>query len=188
VASPPDLEKAIGVLRRPGAVVLYPTETLYGLGGRAGDASSAERIAALKGRNPGGLLILDLAPPLPSDLARRLARAFWPGPLSLVVPRWPGIAAGVAGPDDSVGVRMPVHPVAVALVSAVGPITSTSANRTGEPPIREVRDLGFSVDAIVDVGTLPASAPSTVVCGRTGRILREGAIPASAIRDVLERG
>lgn len=179
------LARAVEVLARPGAVVLYPTETLYGLGGRAEDTASAERIATLKGRSAGRLLVLALDPPLTTEVARRLARAFWPGPLSLVIPTWSGIAAGVGGPDGFVGVRPPVHPVARRLVEAVGPLTSTSANRTGEAPVLRPSDLAFPVDAVIDVGLLPPSAPSTVVHGATGEILREGAIPREAIEAVL---
>jgi L-threonylcarbamoyladenylate synthase len=165
--------------------VLYPTETLYGLGGRAGDAASALRIASMKGRPPGGLIVLIERPPLEHAASRALAAAFWPGPLTLVVPAWPELPAEVRGPDQTVAVRPPIHPAAVALVRAVGPITSTSANLSGAPPLLDPRELLLPVDAIVDVGPLPPSAPSSLVCGRTGRILREGAIPAADIARVL---
>lgn len=177
---------AIEALLRPAGVVLYPTETLYGLGGRASDGASALRIARMKRRPPGGLLVLALDPPLPDPVARILARAFWPGPLSLVVPPWPGIAEEVLGPDGTVGVRLPLHPVARALVQAVGPITSTSANVSGEPPLQVPHHEDLGADVVVDVGSLPGSAPSTLVCGRTGRVLREGAIPAAQVARILE--
>jgi L-threonylcarbamoyladenylate synthase len=180
------LERAIAALALAGGVVLYPTQTLYGFGGRASDDRSAERIAAIKGRSPGGLIVLAEQPPLVGAIARALAEAFWPGPLTLVLPAWPGLAPSVLGPDGTVAVRRPVHPVARALVAAVGPITSTSANASGEPPLLDPRGSRFPVDVVVDVGRLAPSAPSTIVRFDTGQVLREGAIPAARIERVLE--
>jgi L-threonylcarbamoyladenylate synthase len=174
----------VALLRR-GGVILYPTETLYGLGGRASDSASAVRIAAMKGRSRLPLLILAEDPPLEWLIARQLAAAFWPGPLSLVVPAWEGLAPEICAPDGTVGVRWTPHPVAQALVRFVGPITSTSANRSGEEPILDPRNLDFDVDAIVDVGPLPVRSPSTIIRGDTGEILREGAISRGAIARVL---
>ncbi len=181
----PGFALALAALGRPGAVVIYPTETVYGLGGRASDRASALRIAAIKGRPPGGLIVLALEPPLPGGLARRLASAFWPGPLTLVVPAWPGLPDEVLGPDGTVAVRPPLHPVARALVQVVGPITSTSANASGAPPLVNPGLARLPVDAIIDVGLLPFSPPSTVVRADTGEILREGAIPREALARVL---
>lgn len=181
------LRPAIRALLQPGGVVVYPTETVYGLGGRAGDGASARRIATLKGRDPGRLLVLCEDPPLPGPRARILAEAFWPGPLSLVVPAWPAIAPEVGAADGTVGVRPPVHPVARALVAAVGPLTSTSANRSGQAPPRSLQDFHLPVDACLDVGPLPPSPPSTVVLATTGEVLRPGAVPAERIRAVLAR-
>ena len=179
------LERALAAIARPGGVVLYPTETLYGLGGRADDAESARRIADIKGRPPGGLIVLATTPPFELRAARVLAAALWPGPLSIVVPPWPGLCPEVLGPGGTVAVRPPLHPVAMALVQVVGPITSTSANRTGAPPLTDLLGISMPVDAVVDVGPLAPSPPSTVVRGDTGRVLREGAIPAARIARVL---
>jgi len=166
-------------------VVLYPTETLYALGCRAADGAAARRIARLKGRETGALVVLALDPPLVWALGRRLAAAFWPGPLSLVVPAWKGLAQEVLAADGTVAVRLPIHPLARRLVQAVGPITSTSANRTGDAPLRQLTDCSLAVDSVVDVGPLAPSLPSTLVHGDTGEIIRPGAIPAERVRAVL---
>jgi L-threonylcarbamoyladenylate synthase len=179
------LAAAVRALARPGAVVLYPTETVYGLGGRAGDSASALRIAALKGRPPGGLVVLCAAPPLRDPVALALAAALWPGPLTLIVEAWPGLAPEVLGPDGTVAVRPPSHPAAARLVAAVGPLTSTSANLSGEPPLLDPADCRLAVDAVVDGGVLPRRPPSTLVRAEDGRILREGAVSEARVRAVL---
>ena len=165
--------------------MLYPTATLYGLGGRASDTASALRVAAIKGRPPGGLIVLALDPPLPAGPARLLAQAFWPGPLTLVVPAWPGLSDAVLGPDGTVAVRPPLHPVALSLVKAVGPITSTSANLSGAAPLLDPRLTTFDVDAVIDVGPLPPSQPSTIAHWDSGAVLRVGAITAAAVAEVI---
>ncbi len=185
MAPAPGFAEALHALDRPGGVVLYPTQTVYGLGGRAEDAEAALRIAAIKGRPPGNLIVLALDPPLAGGLARALADALWPGPLTLVVPAWAGLPEAVLGPDGTVAVRPPLHPVALALVRAVGPITSTSANPSGAPTVRIPRELDLPVDAVLDVGPLPPSPPSTVVRADSGRVLREGAVPASEVERVV---
>ena len=171
------LGAVLAALGRPGGVVLYPTETLWGLGGRAGDGLSARRIAAIMGRPGLPLIVLVPGPPegLP-PVARRLAEALWPGPLTLVVPGScvPGIAPEVLAPDGTVAVRWSPHPVAAALVQAVGPITSTSANRHGQPPVSDPATLADQVDAVA-AGVPGGGLPSTLVHGTTGEVLREGA-------------
>jgi L-threonylcarbamoyladenylate synthase len=181
MASLPGLSQALAALGRPGGVVLYPTLTLYGLGGCAGDRLAALRIARIKGRPPGGLIVLMPDPPLGDRTARILARAFWPGPLTIVVPAWPGLPEEVLAPDGTVAVRPPLHPAAVALVRGVGPITSTSANISGVAPLLEPGSAALPVDAVVDAGPLARSLPSTIVRGDSGVVLREGAIPSSAV-------
>jgi L-threonylcarbamoyladenylate synthase len=179
------LDQALAALARPGGVVLYPTQTLYGIGGRASDPAAARRVAQLKGRPVGGLIVLMEDPPLRDRVAIALARALWPGPLTIVVPAWPGLPVEVLGPDGTVAVRPPLHPAAIALVRGVGPITSTSANLSGAAPLLDPRGLDLAVDAVVDVGPLPPSPPSSIVRGDTGALLREGAIPAQVIARVL---
>ena len=180
------LLSAIEALRRPGGVVIYPTETLYALGCRATDGAAARRVAQLKGREPGSLVVLALDPPLVWALGLRLAAVFWPGPMSLVVPAWEGLAQEVLAADGTVAVRPPIHPLARRLVQAVGSITSTSANRSGEPPLQQLLGCALAADAIVDVGPLAPSRPSTLVRGDTGEILRQGAIPAEQVHAVLQ--
>lgn len=178
------IASAIEALRRPGGVICYPTETVYGLGGRACDPSSAERIGALKGRGLQPLIVLvDGVPEGLSAQARRLAHAFWPGPMTLIVPAIEGVAANILGPGGTVALRWSPHPVVRELVQAVGPITSTSANRTGEPPLTDGR-CRLAVDVVIDVGPLQAEAPSTLVDVARGRVLREGRL-APAIRQML---
>jgi L-threonylcarbamoyladenylate synthase len=185
-----ELEPLIVALQRPGGVVLYPTETVYGLGGLASDAAAADRIARIKGRPLSPLIVL--VDRLPADLgpiANALAKAFWPGPLTLVVSAWEGVTASVCAADGSVAIRQSSHPVAAALVSAVGAITSTSANLAGQLPLRSLdraHELTTQVDAVFNAGLLPDSAVSTLVDARSGIVLRQGAISEAAIQAVLE--
>lgn len=168
------LDAAVEALTRPAGVVLYPTGTVYGLGGRASDDASARRIAALKGRAAGGLIVLvnEIPAGLHPDEAE-LARALWPGPTTLIVRHLPGVCASARGPGGTVAVRWSKHPVCQALVAAVGPITSTSANRHGEAPWDRVR-TGLDVDAVVDEGVLPPASASTLVDVAARLVLRAG--------------
>lgn len=176
---------------RAGAVVAYPTETVYGLGVDALSREAVARLRELKGRGAEqglSILVADLAElqrralDLP-ERAARLARAFWPGPLTLVVPVVPGALDAVATPDG-VGFRCSPQPTAAALVAAFGrPLVTTSANRSGDPPCRSAREVerifgaGLAIAGGEDAG---GALPSTVVAvSRSGaiRILRQGAIP-----------
>jgi L-threonylcarbamoyladenylate synthase len=178
-----------------GGVVAYPTETVYGLGTDALSAEAVARLRELKGRGADqGLSILvaglaDLqrwALDLP-ERAVRLARAFWPGPLTLVVAVRPGELSAVETPDG-VGFRCSPQPSAAALVLALGrPLVTTSANRSGEPPCRSAREVAqvfggeLPIAGGEDAGGAP---PSTVVAvARSGelRILREGPIRAQEL-------
>jgi L-threonylcarbamoyladenylate synthase len=179
------VDAAVEALKQPGAVILYPTETLYGIGGLASDSRSAERVARLKARTRLPLLVIAENPPLEWLIAQQLAAAFWPGPLSLIVPAWEGLAPEILAPDGTVGVRRSPHEVVRALVRRVGPLTSTSANRSGEEPALDPSRVHFVVDAVIDMGPLPQRSPSTIVRGDTGEILREGAISRGAIARVL---
>ncbi len=196
------LDRAVEHLRS-GGLLGYPTETVYGFGGRC-EPESLAALGELKRREavrPFLLLVSDPddVPALEwSEQARQLAEAFWPGALTLVLAD-PGAAypGRVRGPTGGVAVRHTAHPVAGALVAALGePLTSTSANAPGQPPsatadevAQALRDLAPDAShvGIVDAGRLPASAPSTLVDCTAERpvILREGAIPASRLRCVL---
>ncbi len=201
-ASDETTAQAVAALRA-GAVVVYPTETFYGIGADASDPAALEQIFAIKGRDAAKTIALiahdleaafAIASQVPPS-AQTLARAFWPGPLTLVIPARAGIPATLVGPDGGVGVRVSSHPVARALARGVGrAITATSANRSGAPPARTIAEaraaLGSAVEVYVDGGTLTGGQPSTVLrCDRAGvRLLRAGAIGIEEIEAVLATG
>ena len=194
-----ELECAVDALRR-GRLVAFPTETVYGLGANARDADAVARIFAAKGRPADHPVIVHLPSPelLPRwaarvpDAARRLADAFWPGPLTLVLPRAAGVPDAVTGGLDTVGLRMPGHPVALALLRAFGDgIAAPSANRYGRvsPTLAQhVRDeLGDRVDVILDGGRCDVGIESTIVdvSGDAPVLLRPGAITVDMLEAVL---
>jgi L-threonylcarbamoyladenylate synthase len=191
--------EAVAVLRAGGLVAL-PTETVYGLGARALDPEAVGRIFAAKGRPSSHPLIahvLDeaharaLAGAWPAG-AERLAKAFWPGPLTLVVERAPSVPAAVAGGGSSLAVRAPSHPVARAVIAALGePVAAPSANRyQGLSPTEAshvLKELGERVDLVLDAGPCEAGIESTVVDVRAepARVLRPGAIAMASLREVV---
>lgn len=196
------IAQAIAALRA-GEVVVYPTETFYGIGADAFAPAALERIFAIKGREAAKTIALiahDSAAAFAvvrevPQYARELARAFWPGPLTLVMPAREGLPAALIGPDGGVGVRVSSHPVARALAQGLGrAITATSANRSGAAPARTIAEarasLGGAVKVFVEGGTLTGGAPSTIVqCNSTGwRLLRAGAIGIDEIEAVLSHG
>jgi L-threonylcarbamoyladenylate synthase len=189
-------------LLREGKLVAFPTETVYGHGADAGNDDAVRRVFAVKGRpedHPVIVHVEDLdaasrwAARMPDD-ARALARAFWPGPLTLIVPRAPGVPDAVTGGQSSVGLRVPAHPVARALVAAFrGGIAAPSANRFGHvsPTTAQhvVDDLGDAVDLILDGGACDVGIESTIVAFTTDTpmLLRPGGISVEAIAGVLGR-
>jgi len=196
------LAGAIAALQA-GELVVFPTETVYGLGADPKRPQALRRVYALKGREPDkpvALIAADaasafaLASEVPAD-ARLLARAFWPGPLTLVLPARQGLDPAIVGPGGGVGVRVSPHPIASALARALGgAITATSANLAGAPPASTIaqarRALGARISIYLDVGPLKSNAPSTVVAfGQDGsfRILRTGVLDRSTIAAVLRR-
>src|SRR5262245_23733878 len=159
-----------------GRLVAFPTETVYGLGAHALDPAAVQRIYAAKGRPAFNPLIVHVADAAGArtvirewpESAEKLAKAFWPGPLTLVLPKQPRVPAEVSAGLDSVAVRVPAHPVALALLRAAGvPIAAPSANRsTGVSPTsaRHVeKGLGDRVDLIIDGGETAVGIESTVV-------------------------
>jgi L-threonylcarbamoyladenylate synthase len=195
------LDDALQALRK-GELVVYPTETFYALGADPFVSAALERVFALKGRDPERPIALIAADPamafeLASEIApdaRRLAEAFWPGPLTLVLPARAHVPIGLLG-RGSVGVRVSPHPVARALSAGLGrPLTATSANFSGHPPaatLAAARDqLGQKVKVYLEGGTMDASRPSTVVfVDREGvRVIRAGAISEPEIWAVLSTG
>jgi L-threonylcarbamoyladenylate synthase len=190
---------AARVLSR-GGLVAFPTETVYGLGARAFDEEAVARVFSAKGRPARHPLIAhvdgeararELAGSWP-ERASALARAFWPGPLTLVVERARHVPLAVVGGGDSIAVRVPAHPVARALIAALGePIAAPSANRyQGLSPTTAahvVKQLGDAVDLVLDGGPCEAGIESTVVDVRGERplALRPGALGIAALRAVL---
>lgn len=178
-------------LLRAGAAVVVPTDTVYGLAALPSVGGATDRLFSLKGRSadvPIAVLCHDAAQAF--ELAdgsrigadvRRLAAHLWPGPLTLVLPRRPGLALPLGHPPTTVGVRCPDHALVRALAAEVGPLATTSANRHGEPTpptAREVADaLGPAVALVVDGGPC-SGAPSTVVDATRApwRLLREGSM------------
>ncbi len=184
------VDEAAALLRR-GGIVVYPTETFYGLGSLASDAAALARLAAAKLRPEGKPLPLVAADEaqvrgvasLDDPVARALAARFWPGPLTLVLPAASGLDEAITGGGGTVGIRVPGAAAARALArGAGGPVVSTSANLAGEAPVTSVDRLSpallAAVDGVVDGGATPGGAPSTVVAvsNRRIRLLREGAV------------
>lgn len=188
-----------GVLLAAGALVAIPTETVYGLAANALDRAAVLKIFAAKGRPSFNPLIVHLAdvgdiehvardiPPA----ARVLAAAFWPGPLSLVVPRGPSVPSEVTAGLDSVAVRVPSLPLTRAIIRAAGvPLAAPSANRSNEvSPTRaqHVTALGDRVSLIVDAGPCTVGIESTVVDCTTApyTLLRPGGVPRAAIEALV---
>ncbi|MGB8693671.1 MAG: L-threonylcarbamoyladenylate synthase [Steroidobacteraceae bacterium] len=191
-----ELETAVQALRA-GDVVAFPTETVYGLGANAQHASALQKIFELKGRPTTHPLIVHLdsqrflhrwAREVPAA-AERLAARFWPGPLTLVLPRADKVLDLVTGGQDSVAVRVPAHPMALQLLTAFGGgIAAPSANRYGHvSPTRaeHVREeFGEAVRVVLDGGECGVGLESTIVAclGGTVRLLRPGAITLSQLR------
>lgn len=183
-----------------GQTIAFPTETVYGLGANACDAEAVQRIFAAKGRPSDNPLIVHIADMaqldelvLPyGDTAKRLMERFWPGPLTIVLPVRPqAVSSSVTAGLDTVGVRMPAHDTALALIRAAGrPIAAPSANRSGRPsPTRaeHVRaDLDGRIGGIVDGGPAGVGVESTVleVQGDRVHVLRPGGITTAMLREV----
>jgi L-threonylcarbamoyladenylate synthase len=179
-----------------GGVIVYPTETLYALGADACNAAALRRLIALKVRAAGKpvAVLIDgagmlrgLAAEIPPE-AEALMRRFWPGPLTVVLRARSSVSPLLTGAGNGIGVRMSSHPLAAALVRAVGrPVTAPSANPAGmRPPVGvdEARAyFGPRVDYYLDGGRLRGEPASTVVDVRAGlKVIREGAVPSEGIR------
>lgn len=195
------VEKGISILRQ-GGVIAYPTDTVYGLGAGIGFLQAVERIYAIKERPlnlPLPLLVADifqiseLAGSV-SPLARCLIHEFLPGALTLVLPASSKVPDIITAGGKTVAVRIPAHPVPLALIRKLGtPIVGTSANLSGQPSPLTADDvraqLGDKVDYVIDGGRCPGGKESTIVdvSGNTLFILREGAIPEDEIKRVCEK-
>jgi L-threonylcarbamoyladenylate synthase len=184
---------------RAGGVVVFPTESVYGLGADARSPEAVARLVAVRGRDPGKpilVLVRDAAmagtlAAAFSPLAQALARRFWPGPLTLVVPARADLPEPLTAGTGTIGVRVPGHPDAAALVAGVaGPVTAPSANPPGCAAPRRVEEarryFGVAVGAYVDGGELPGSASTVVAIEGDGvRMLREGLVSRAAIDAAL---
>ena len=177
--------QAAGAIRS-GLLALYPTETVYGIGADPFSPEALQRLCVCK-RRPETTPLLLVAATMEqvlavtrgfSEAARRYAEAFWPGPLSLLLPKAQCLSDMVTAGSPKVCVRVPSHETARALCEAVGhAIVSTSANATGAPPAHSLSEIVLDGIAIgIDAGTLPEVPPSTVFDPDTGRVLRQGAI------------
>ncbi len=185
---------------RAGGIVAIPTETVYGLGADASNESAVRRVFTVKGRPETHPLIVHLADAAMMsdwavdvpDAAMRLAERFWPGPLTLIVPKAPRVPGIVTGGQESVGLRVPSHPLALALLREFrGGIAAPSANRFGfvSPTSAEHvrRDLGSDVDFILDGGLCEVGLESTIVnlTSDTPTILRPGGVTQKEIESTL---
>jgi L-threonylcarbamoyladenylate synthase len=194
-----ELARAAEILHR-GGLVAFPTETVYGLGANALDDSAVRRIYAVKGRPATSPLIVHIAnrgmiPAVAAEwpeVAQRLSARFWPGPLTLVVKKSRTVPASVTAGLDTVGIRMPAHPLAMALIDrALLPLAAPSANRFTEisPTTAEhVRaSLGDAIDLILDGGPARVGIESTVlsVAGPNPILLRPGMISQAQIEGVI---
>jgi L-threonylcarbamoyladenylate synthase len=186
-------------LIRSGELVAFPTETVYGLGADAFQPGAVEKIFRAKGRPPENALLVHvssmaqvqrLVAEIPV-IAQKLMDRFWPGPLSIILPSRPCVPEIVRGGSSGVGLRMPSHPVALALIEATGPLAAPSANLYGRPSptnAQHVRqDLDGIIAAVLDGGETGAGLESTLIDLSTGtpRILRRGGIGIELIEELL---
>jgi L-threonylcarbamoyladenylate synthase len=185
-------------------LIAYPTETVYGLGSVTATAA-VERLSALKGREPGKPFLVLVADRRMlegvglrlTEAGERFAAAFWPGPLTLVLPGGEGtLPDALRGPEGGVAVRWTSHPGTAQLIKTLGsPITSTSANRPGQPSLMEAPAIARSFAEavaegtllVLDAGRLPASPPSTLIdcTGNAPKLLREGAISRQRLASIV---
>jgi L-threonylcarbamoyladenylate synthase len=188
------IQTTLEILQR-GGLVAFPTDTVYGVGAPAFDGKAVESIYAAKARpieKAIPVLIGDAADmekvgmDIP-DIAYKLAARFWPGPLTCVVPKKPTLPESVSA-TNTVGLRVPDHEVARAILRAAGPMAVTSANISGQSSPSTAQEvlaqLGGRIDLIIDGGTTPGGVPSTLVdcTGAEIKILREGPISLEEIR------
>lgn len=191
---PDVVERIVAALRSGGAVVL-PTDTVYGLVACAADQEATAQLFALKGRTDGvplAVLCADVEQALalvelPVDRAvQAVAERWWPGPLTLVVPRRPGLDLHLGEPESTIGLRVPDHDLVRAVARQVGPLAATSANLHGSPPATTATEasesLGPGVVLAIDGGVLAETASSVIdATRRPWRVLREGPIAAADI-------
>ena len=200
-SSPPEnLSQAVAALKS-GDVIVFPTETLYGLGADALGDASVERVLRLKARGPNNPIPVlvageEMLRRVVSEItptARKLMRRFWPGPLTLVLPAQKALPQPLVNRNGGVGVRMSRQPIAARLVQELGhPLTATSANPSGREPARTIAQAKSyfvgKVHVFLDGGALTSRKGSTVieVSGDLIKIIREGEISASELDQFLK--
>lgn len=199
-SSADDVATAAQLLRR-GGLVAFPTDTVYGLGTSVGDAQAVADIFVAKERSPDKAIPVlmaglngaeGLAVDLPDEFST-LAALFWPGPLTLVVTASRSLPEIVTASTGTVALRVPDHPVALALLRSAGPLAVSSANRSGwESPVTAdevLAQLDGRIDAVLDGGRCPGGLPSTVIdlTQTPFQVLRRGPIDESEIRTALTR-
>ena len=192
---------AVAALRR-GEIIVFPTETLYGLGADALSEAAVDAVFRIKGRDPNTpipVLVSDeamvdrLVATIP-PIAKQLMQRFWPGPLTLVLPARANIPKPLLNAANGIGIRISSQPIAVELVQTFGaPVTATSANPSGAEPARTVAQarnyFTEGVNVFIDGGTLASKTGSTVaeVQGDKLRIVREGEIRRAALESLIGR-
>ncbi len=187
------VEEAVAVLRR-GELIVYPTDTLYGLGADPGNEAAVAKLFAAKQRpagQPVSVAVGDLTAArklaMISDAAESLCAPWLPGPVTLLFRPSADAPRTIVSAENTVAIRVPNHPVALMLAKRFGPITATSANVHGRPPPVEAwqagEQLGESVDLYVDAGPCPVARESTIVdlTGPEPRVIREGAVSAERL-------
>jgi L-threonylcarbamoyladenylate synthase len=196
----PDIDAAAAAVAS-GRLVVLPTDTVYGIGADAFNPAAVNALLAAKGRGrdmPVPVLVgswstVDGLASRVSPEARELIQAFWPGSLSLVLPQAPTLAWDLGDAGGTVMVRMPLHPTALELLEATGPMAVSSANRSGQPPATTVAEaraqLGGTVAVYLDGGPTAGPTPSTIVDvstpGEPPRVLRLGLIDGDRLREVV---
>lgn len=186
------------VIIRGGGLVIYPTETVYGLGCDPFNPPAVDRLLKVKGRGNKPLPVAAASIERAREVAQfnpqaeRIASEFWPGPLMLILKARAAFPSGVTCGLETIGIRIPDHPIALSLTERSGGyLVSTSANKSGELPPREAGDaaaqIGREVDLILDDGLSPLGLPSTILdlTQEEPRILREGPITRERIMEVL---
>jgi L-threonylcarbamoyladenylate synthase len=192
--------RAIEILEQ-GGLVAFPTDTVYGLGARAFDPRAVSRLYEAKGRTSSkaipilissleqaGLVVKELP-----SAARVLAEEFWPGPLTIILQRRRNLPLDLSA-KQTVGIRIPDHPVALTLLEAAGPLAVTSANISGKATARTANEVLKSLDGRVELilngGTTPGGRPSSIIDCTVDpmRIVRHGPLPEEKILHVLEKG
>jgi tRNA threonylcarbamoyl adenosine modification protein (Sua5/YciO/YrdC/YwlC family) len=190
--------QAVAALRR-GDLAVLPTDTVYGIAADAFSPPAVDRLLAAKGRGrdmPVPVLVgawrgLDGLAQHVTPTMRSLVEACWPGPLTLIVRAAPSLAWDLGETRGTVAVRMPLHPVALAVLAETGPLAVSSANRTGQPPATEAaeaeRQLGTGVAVYLDAGSTGDAVPSTIVdlTGDRPQLRRAGAVPLDELRELL---